>query len=101
MIATDSIAPRPDSLVPPGRAANLAKAVEYLNKGVDGCRETGYREALVEFSGYLSKALARQGDYKGALAAYQMSKETQDSVFSTANNEKITTLETKRALRSE
>ncbi len=97
-ITANSAAPKGDSLVPAGRAANLAKAVAYLNKGITTCREAQFYEAIPEFSDYFSKALSLQGDYKGALEAYKMGKEVQDSLYNTANSEAIANLETKRAV---
>ena len=98
LIARDSSAPKPDSLVSASRAANIAQAIEYLNKGVAACREVQFYEGTREFSQYLSDALAAQGDYKGAMAAYKQTVAIKDSVDNTANNEKITNLETKRAV---
>ncbi len=97
-IARDSMAPRPDSLVPPTRAANLAKAVYYLRRSIAACREAQFYEGIPEFSRYLSDALAVQGDYRGAMAAYKSSVAVRDSLHNTANNAAITNLETKRAI---
>ncbi len=97
-IAKDSAAPKPDSLVPASRAANLAKAVAYLNRSIAACRKAQLLEGIPEFSQYLSDALALQGDYKGAMAAYKQSVAMQDSLHNTANNAAITNLETKRAV---
>ena len=97
-IAKDSTAPKPDSLVLASRAANLAKSIDYLNRSIAACRESQMYEGLMEFSRGLSNALALQGDYQGALAAYRQSVDLKDSLFNTTNNETIANLETKRAV---
>lgn len=66
-IAKDETPPKPDSLVPESRAANLVKAIEYLNKGIVASREIGLGENVVEYQDYLAKALALQGDYKSRI----------------------------------
>ena len=98
LLAIDSAAIRPDSLVSSGRAANLAKSIDYLTSGVAACREVGLKGAIPEFTQYLSDALILQGDYRGAIGAYKQSVAMRDSLFSTVNNEQITNLETARAV---
>ncbi len=98
LIATDSMAPKPDSLVPASRPAALAKAVAYLNKSIIAAREIQFSEAIPEFTGYLSQAFALQGDYKNALAAYKQRAAINESLYNIANKEKITNLETRREL---
>jgi class 3 adenylate cyclase len=98
LIAKDSTGPKPDSLVPSSRAASLARAVDYLNRGIKACRDLEFYLGIPEFSQYLSDALIAQGDYQGAIAAYKQSVAVKDSLYNTANNEKITNLETKRAV---
>lgn len=88
----------PDSLVPATRAANLAKSIEYYNKGIAMGRQIDFKEGIWQFSGSLSDALALQGDYRGALAAYKVATAVKDSLYNIANSEKIATLETKRAV---
>ena len=90
--------PVPDSLVPAGRSANLTKGIEYLRRGIEASRACGYNEAIVEFSRYLSEALALRGDYRAALAAYQQFIAVRDSLYNMANNEQIARLETRREL---
>ncbi len=92
-IAADSAGPRPDSLVPAGKAAILAKAIDYLNRGIAACREGGFKEYIPSNAETLTDALALQDDYKGALAAYKAGKELKDSLFNKANTEKLTRTE--------
>jgi len=99
LIATGDSEPKADSIVPSGRKANMAKAIEYLSNSLKLCREMQMTDAIAEFMPYLSGALAAQGDYKGALAAYKEYVAAKDSVFNTANAEHIANLETRRALQ--
>lgn len=97
-IAKDSASLKPDSLVLPTRAANLSRGIAYLKEGIALCQRVRVIDGVQAFSANLSEALAMQGDFKGALAAYQQSVQAKDSLFNTANNEKLASLETKRAL---
>lgn len=97
-IATDSGGVVPDSLVPAGRAANLQKSVDYLNRSVKLAKEIGFLNAVQEYSKYLADALIATGDFKGAIASYKQFMQAKDSVFNTENNIKITNLETQREL---
>lgn len=97
-IARASSDPVPDSLVPAGRAANLVRGIDYLQRGIEASRACGYNEAIVEFSRYLSEALALRGDYQPALAAYHQFIAVRDSLYSTENNKQIARLETRRQL---
>ncbi|MEO6834009.1 MAG: adenylate/guanylate cyclase domain-containing protein [Chitinophagaceae bacterium] len=97
-IAKDSIITKPDSLVQKGKSANLAMSIEYLKLAIAAGREIDFNEGVMAFSADLSDALAMQGDYSGALAAYKQFTAVKDSQFNTSNNEKITNLETKRAV---
>jgi class 3 adenylate cyclase len=98
-IARDSAAPMADSLVSASRQANLAKGIAYLQEAINDARELGILSSISQFSEVLSQALAMQGNYKGALEVYRQGIEAKDSLFTTANNEKLATLETQRALQ--
>ena len=89
---------KPSSLIPAGKAANLRKAIEYLNKCLVMCRETGDLDHLQDHSKDLSEAEELSRNYKGALEDYKQFVTVKDSVFNTANNIKITNLETQRAI---
>ncbi len=97
-IAMDSTKPKPDSLVPVSRAANLVRAIEYLQRGIALCRDLDMLNGIVEFAPYLSNALAEQGDHHGALLAYKEYVAAKDSLFNAANTEHIASLETQRAV---
>ncbi len=97
-IAQDSVVIHADSLVPEGKTANLARAVEYLYKSVQASKAINFHQGISEFSDFLAKAYIRQGDYKAALGAYMQYSDAKDSMFSIAKSEKIASLETRRAL---
>lgn len=78
-----------DSLMPRGKAANLHKAIEYLNKSIAASKEIGQLENIIEFNEYLSDAYALTGNYKDALESYKQFTEVNDSVYSAANSMKI------------
>lgn len=95
-IARDSLPPTSDSLILPNRAANLAQGVVYLRRAIAVARASSYLEVLPELCQYLSDALALQGDYRGALAAYQERVGVRDSLYNIESSMKIAALETQR-----
>ena len=80
------------------KRSSLSSAIIYLSKGVAACKDIAYLAPLSEFSQQLSVAYALSGNYKEALGTYQQYVMLKDSVFSAANKEKITKLETQRAI---
>ncbi|MCW3123387.1 MAG: hypothetical protein JWQ38_2879 [Flavipsychrobacter sp.] len=98
-IAQDTlISVPPDSLVPAGRVANLKKAIGYLEQSIVASRKISQLDNIIEFSQYLSDAYKLSGDYKSALESYVLYSQTNDSVYSTQNSQKIKLLENKQAL---
>ncbi|MBS1587774.1 MAG: tetratricopeptide repeat protein [Bacteroidetes bacterium] len=98
-IAKDSLYRfKPDSLIPAGKRANLAKAIEYLQKGIAASRPIAQLDNIIEFSQYLSQAYELEGDYKSALATYKEYAIINDSVYSVQNTQKIKQMENKQAL---
>ncbi|MEO6831063.1 MAG: adenylate/guanylate cyclase domain-containing protein [Chitinophagaceae bacterium] len=77
----------------------LYLAVDYLKKGIIGCKEVNYNNGLLDFSKTLSKVYALQGNYQKALELFQQFTAAKDSTFSIANTEKMAHLETKRAIQ--
>ena len=71
------------------KAANLEKAIDYLNKGVDISTEIGLLDAIIEFRQYLSEAYALAGKSKEALDNYKLFTALKDSLYSDANKMKI------------
>ncbi len=98
-IATDSVTSvRPDSLIPRGKAANLDRAILYLEKGVEGCRALSYFGPLVEFTLYLSQAHSLAGNYEKACEVYKEHVAVKDTIFSQQNRIRLSDLESERAL---
>lgn len=98
LIVANNHEPKPDSLVPANGRAILARSISYLKNALSLCREANFNEPIPEFAGYLSMALALQGDHKGALVAFKESTSMKDSLFNIINTETISNLETQRAL---
>lgn len=98
-IATDSVLSiTPDSLVPPGKNANLRLAISYLEQAVSLSEELHFTAGLVEFTQFLSDAYALAGDYKKSLAMYRTHVQYNDSVFSDQAKMRLRNVETQREL---
>jgi adenylate cyclase len=72
---------RPDSLIPAGKAANLARALDYLQTTISRAKAmgmTGFQEAYGEV---LSEAYQMSGRPEEALAAYQDYIKVRDSIY--------------------
>jgi adenylate cyclase len=87
-----------DSLIPNGKIANLHKAIEYLNKSITLCKETGNLNVLQEHEKDLAEAEELLGNYKDALANYKQFVTAKDSVFNTENNKAMAGLENKHEI---
>ena len=79
----------PDSLIPNGKAANLRKAIEYLNKSIVASRAIAQLDNIIEFSQYLSEAYALSGNDKDALESYRQYAAMNDSVYNATNSLRI------------
>ncbi len=79
-----------------GKAANLKKAIFYLDSAVVMYRKNGDKDALMEFSLTLSKALSEAGRYKDALDIFREYSNVKDSVFSNDKRLGFAAQETKR-----
>ncbi len=86
----DNIGP----LVPKGRTAILNKAIEYLNKCIAGCKESGDIAGVSEYSQYLSEAYKLSGNYAAALDNFILSTTLKDSINSIDNKKELTKQET-------
>jgi tetratricopeptide (TPR) repeat protein len=76
--------------------ANARKAIPYLKKGIELCKEIKSVQNLVVFSRVLSNAYELTGDYKKALLHYQEYFAYNDSVSRNENQDQIMKLETQR-----
>lgn len=89
---------QPDSLVPAGRAANVAKSIVYSKQAIEVCKQTGNKIDLQTNYQNISEAHALAGNYREALMAYQQYTAIKDSLFSETNNIKIANLSSQREL---
>ncbi len=89
---------RPDSMVPSGKQANIAKAEQYLRTALAMSKELDDLDGIQEVSKNLSVALALKGDYKGALDAHMQYTQYKDSIFSEKTKLKLAGLETQREI---
>ena len=80
------------------RAANIEKAVVYLNNGITVGRQVRFNDAVQHFLLTLSDAYALRGDYYAGLDAYRQYTALKDSTFNLQNNKLIADLETKREM---
>lgn len=78
------------------KKANLAHAIDYLNRAIALAEEIGDLDYLQTYSQNLSDAQELTGDYKDALASYKQHVIYNDSVFGRENKIKIINLEMKR-----
>lgn len=73
-------------------------AIQYLNTGIVIAEQLGDKKNLQEMNDLLSKAYALVGNYQLALERYRQYVLYKDSIYSTENSEKITSLITQREL---
>ncbi len=78
-----------NTYIPVGKAANLRKAIDYLQKSIDASREIDQLDNIIEFNQYLSDAYLLEGDYRNALESYKQYTRTYDSVYSARNSVSI------------
>jgi len=72
---------KPDSLIPGGKAANLKKALEYLQATIANARESEQTEYFLAFAEVLSEAYMLSGNSKEALKTYRDYISIRDSVY--------------------
>ena len=72
---------KPDSLIPAGQAANLKRAVAYLETAVENAKELKQTEYLLAFGEILSEAYMRSGKTKDAFHAFKYYISVRDSVY--------------------
>jgi adenylate cyclase len=75
--------------IPEEKAARLLKAIEYLQKGVAVAKEINIADVAEVGCLYLADAYNLKGDYKQSLEYYKDYTAIKDSVFTSANAEKI------------
>ncbi|MCG2613782.1 tetratricopeptide repeat-containing sensor histidine kinase [Terrimonas sp. NA20] len=80
-------------VIPDDRALLLQKAGEYLKGAIQLTEQTGESELRSFFIGSLAEVQELTGDYKNAYFNYRSFKETQDSIYSQENKNKIAAAE--------
>ena len=80
----------PDSLIPPGRMANLRKAEEYLEATVEQARSMQQMEYVLAYQEVLSEVLAASGRTDDALALYRDYIVIRDSIYDVEKYEEAT-----------
>ena len=83
--------------VPNDRAGRLKMAYAYVQQAVNMQKQVKGLEELSFFYRIRSEIEEAMGNSTAALASFKLFKTYTDSVFSTANTEKLTNLETQRA----
>lgn len=84
--------------IPRDKEALLLLAEKYLQKSVSVSRETGDKDNESAFSANLAELQAFKGDYKNAYLNYRIFHQTQDSIYSQQNKNKIAALETRKEI---
>ncbi|MCD6010665.1 MAG: hypothetical protein K0Q79_527 [Flavipsychrobacter sp.] len=97
-IATDSTSViQPDSLLPEGRSANLAKAIQYYNEAYSVyLKSPDFSPATILER--LSAAMEATGRYKEALQLYKQADKISDSLLSEDTRLKVSAQETRREM---
>ena len=86
----------PTASIPRGKAALLAGAIDYLQRGLAILKEIKALENIQGCYDDLSEVYKLKGDYKKAMEYGDSSKTIKDSLFSDAKREQIEQLENKR-----
>ncbi len=87
-----------DSIIPTGASENLKKAEAYLRQAIQMAHQNNDINNQSHFTGELADLQAYKGDYKDAYNNISMYYNTQDSIFSQQNKNKIAALESKRTI---
>jgi len=97
-IAVDSIKPGSNnSIIPPGKEANLAKAIGYYTEAIRIYKAVSHLDGLFQAHKGLARAYSASGDNKKAFQALETSVKLNDSIRSTDDNVKLAQLGEERA----
>ncbi|PQJ10632.1 hypothetical protein CJD36_011710 [Flavipsychrobacter stenotrophus] len=77
---------------------DLSLAIDYLQQSIQGSKEIGDQEVLLEATNNLSQAYKLAGDYKKAIESYTEYSTLRDSVYSAKSKVAIANLEIIREL---
>lgn len=84
--------------IPSDKATLLLLAEKYLKKSVSVSKETGDKDNESAFSANLAELQAFKGDYKNAYLNYRIFHQTQDSIYSQQNKNRIAALENQKEI---
>lgn len=87
-----------EDYTPKDKAILLQLAEQYLQKSVWISRETGDKDSESSFSKDLAVLQAYKGDYKNAYLNFLVFHQTQDSIYSQQNKNKIAALESQKEI---
>lgn len=94
LIAKDVTSKIPtDLLIPQNKSACLNKAIDYLKRAINGCKEINDNGGVLEFSKYLSDAFQLSGNFTAALDNYKVYSNSKDSLFGIEKIKEIANLE--------
>jgi adenylate cyclase len=71
----------PDSLIPTGKAANLKKALHFLQRAISEAKALKQNEYILAYSEVLSEAFMFTGNHQEALKIYQEYIALRDSIY--------------------
>ena len=89
---------KPDTLIPANPVEDLKIAESYLRQAIQIARQKNDPENKSYFTGVLSELQAYKGDYKNAYENIRSYYDTQDSLYSQENKNKLAALESQRAI---
>ncbi len=96
---TGMITTLPSSLqIPKDKNTLLQLAEKYLQTSVTVSRETGDKDNESSLSASLAELQAYKGDYKNAYLNYRVFHQTQDSIYSQQNKNRIAAIESQKEI---
>jgi signal transduction histidine kinase len=85
-------------IIPDNKTLLLQKAEENLNAAIQLSTQTGDIDSKSFFTGVLAEVQELKGDFKNAFYNFKLFKETEDSLFSQENKNKIAAAESQREI---
>jgi signal transduction histidine kinase/tetratricopeptide (TPR) repeat protein len=85
-------------VIPDNKTILLQKAAANLNAAIQLASQTGDIDSKTYFTGILAELQEFNGDYKNAFYNFKLFKETEDSLFSQENKNKIAAAESQREI---
>lgn len=85
-------------VIPDNKTILLQRATTHLNAAIQLAGQTGDIDSKTYFTGILAELQEFSGDYKNAFYNFKLFKETEDSIFSQDNKNKIAAAESQREI---